>query len=386
MKKVALEISGLLGVQSGVSVYLRELLGRLPSVSDRIEYALYGCFWQDFARRIQELQIPEPENYELLFRRLPQRLLLPLEYRLGIPIEEGFLRRRGVDLFHATGQLLPVLRDIKTILTVHQEPDRTAFAADAREHFELTNVFPQAVRSASHLIAVSHATRHFLRDEFGIPDERITVIHHAPPDIELSEEDEKRYRSWAERFGLRLPYVLSVAHLNPRKNILVLLDAFRRFLDQTGGSAQLVLVGRSDTPYTQQVRQQISKLGLTGQVILGGEIRDRALVGELYRHALMLGFPSLTESFGIPVIEAMKFGCPVVASDIPVMPEIAGEAALFVPPRDPEAIAAAMVRISADSALRADLISKGRARAKLFDWRTAAAATVDVYEKVLSKL
>jgi glycosyltransferase involved in cell wall biosynthesis len=179
-----------------------------------------------------------------------------------------------------------------------------------------------------------------------------------------------------ERYGLPERFILFVGGLNPLKNFSNLLRAFHRIRDQV--DHQLVAVGFRRWKFERDVAA-ISELGLDSRVVQTGFVPDEDLPA-IYNLADVLMLPSLYEGFGIPVLEAMACGCPVITSKAGCTPEVAGDAAVLVAPLDVEEIAGAMVRVLGDPALRMELRTRGLARAKQFSWHKAAVETLQVYE------
>jgi glycosyltransferase involved in cell wall biosynthesis len=184
-------------------------------------------------------------------------------------------------------------------------------------------------------------------------------------------------RTLADNYGIVEPYALFVGQLKARKNIARILEAFARFRLESRSELRLVLAGRRDWS-SAGMDEVIDRWKLRGQVIELGHLAHPDLA-VLYSGARMLVFPSLWEGFGIPVIEAMACGTPVITSNNSCLPEIAGDAALLVDPYSVEAIAEAIYRLDTDAALRQTLREKGLQRARAFSWRRTAEQTLAAY-------
>jgi glycosyltransferase involved in cell wall biosynthesis len=286
-----------------------------------------------------------------------------------IPVEQAWLpyaaARARVDLLHMLGAPTPVLWRGCAAMTVHDatpwlHPD----AAGARWYAR--PLYPQALSRAAAIFTVSEAAREDLVRSAGAPRERVFVTPNGvdPRLFELRPPD-----------GPRAPYLLAVGTFEPRKNLPVLLDAFRA-LRRDGRDLQLVVVGR-------QAFTQLLPLGeLAPHVRLTGAVPDDALHA-LYAGAACFVMPSLHEGFGLPLAEAMAAGVPAVASDIPALREVGGETVRYADPRDAQGLAAA-IRAALDdregSQLRA---AAARGRARRFRWEETARATLAVYRRVL---
>jgi alpha-1,3-rhamnosyl/mannosyltransferase len=176
------------------------------------------------------------------------------------------------------------------------------------------------------------------------------------------------------------PYVMSLAGSDPTKNIVTLVKAFAAVPDRLRLDYDLVLAG--DVAKRADVRQAIEDGGIGSQTRLIGVVSDEALI-HLYQRAAVFAFPSLYEGFGLPVLEAMACGVPVVCSNTSSLPEVAGDAAVLIDPRNVQRWTTELARMMEDAALRADLGARGRARALTFSWDRTAAETVAVYRHVV---
>jgi glycosyltransferase involved in cell wall biosynthesis len=240
-------------------------------------------------------------------------------------------------------------------------------------------------RALSHVDKVLTASDHSKRDiskYLNIPMEKITVIHLAAGE-HFRPLKEPVIRSALDRAGVSQPYILYVGSIEPRKNLIRLLEAYAQ-LCQWSTSWSLVVVGARNIWKSSPVGETTEKLKLKPFVHFTGYIPDVDLPG-IYNGADLFVFPSLYEGFGLPVLEAMSCGTPVITSNTSSLPEVAGEAALLVDPYNVEEIMAAMRRVLEDSALARDLSERGLERAKKFTWEKTAQRTISVYEKMLGE-
>jgi len=211
--------------------------------------------------------------------------------------------------------------------------------------------------------------------------------------------DEEAIEAVKARYGIAGDYVLFVGTLQPRKNLIRLIEAFspstrlRRAQSSRSGrrlsnpqspisNLQLVIAGKKGWLY-EEIFQQVEELELEGKVVFTGYVVAGDLPALLSGAGLFV-FPSLYEGFGLPVLEAMACGTPVICSNASSLPEVAGDAALLVDPLDVEGLAAAMERVLGDEALRAELIERGFERARKFSWERCARETLDVLERAVS--
>ncbi|HZE89045.1 MAG TPA: glycosyltransferase family 1 protein, partial [Verrucomicrobiae bacterium] len=236
----------------------------------------------------------------------------------------------------------------------------------------------RSARRAAHVLTVSEASRRDLIGAYGLSPGGVTAIPLAP-DAAFSPRGERESVEVARRHGLALPYLIHLGSLHPRRNLPRLLDAMATLPP----GVSLALVGRCERPYTS-IEPMIRARGLEPRVRHLGYVPEADLPG-LVSGAIALVYPSLYEGFGLPVVEAMACGTPVLTSDVSALPETAGGAALLVDPSSTEAIARGISDLIASASLREALREKGLARARDFSWRRTALATLDVYRSALGR-
>jgi glycosyltransferase involved in cell wall biosynthesis len=282
-----------------------------------------------------------------------------------------------VDVFHATDHLLPRLRRVRSVFTLHD-----LIPLILPEHHLPLNrwflrvMFPRFLRAAGAVIAVSECTRRDAVRLLGVPAEKITVV---PEGVEAHFQPVRAAERLAvvrARYGLPGRFVLIVCTIEPRKNHSLLLAAYRRLLE-THPDLGLVVAGAPGWLY-QSFFDKLAASGLAERVTLTGHVPEADLPA-LLSLATVFAFPSLYEGAGLPPLEAMACGTPVVVSNTSSLPEAVGEAGILLPPDDARAWAEALGRLLDDAALRADYAARGRARAAAFTWEAAARATQAVY-------
>jgi glycosyltransferase involved in cell wall biosynthesis len=289
--------------------------------------------------------------------------------------------RLGLDLLHSPDFIPPAFGYRRSVITVHDlnflyYPH--FLTAESRRYYN--GQIAWAVRRADHILADSHATKADLVSMLSVEPERVTVVHLAadPTYRPLAAEEAKKI---AAKYGLKSGYLLSVGTLEPRKNIPGLLQAYRLLRDARTTDQPLVLVGGKGWLY-DEIFERVETLHLTQHVRFLHGVPNADLPG-LYSAAGLLTTPSFYEGFGLPALEAMGFGTPVVVSDRASLPEVVGEAGLLVNPDDPENIARALTRVLTDETLRARMRERGLMQAARFTWDKAARETLEVYQMVL---
>lgn len=359
------------GGLSGIGRYIRSLLESLAERPDGMEYVVF--------RQAEECG-PLPEAPHLSYVRLPAYATSPLG---GILWHHAFLRghvrRLGLDAFHfLTSRRLALRMPCPTIVTVHDmAPLHVRDKFDPPRMLYHNRVIPFLLRGQDHLVAISDATAADLR-RLGLAADRIHVVPQGVDHDTYFPRPREDARELARRkFGVTGPYLLYVARLeHPGKNHVRLLRAFRELSD-SDPSLRLVLAGAEwfgqDVIYAEARRLE-----------LGERVHFLGFVGDgdlpwLYSAAEALVFPSLFEGFGLPLLEAMACGTPVVASNVSSLPEVLGDCGILVDPRSASDIARG-VRQALESARNGGQLSAaGRARARAFTWHRTAAATQDVH-------
>lgn len=294
------------------------------------------------------------------------------------------LRKRRFDLLHGPAFMAPLPCPCPTVITVHDVTFRLF-----PEYFErrwllyLNSMLPQLLRAAAAVITVSHHSKSDLLKFYDIPADKIHVVHNGIDHSRFNLEA-RLDPAWAASLGLRSGYLLHVGERSERKNILTLLRAIARLRAKgKWGQRQLVLAGPETPGMTgaEEIHDTIRQLDLTSTVVSVGHIANEHMPG-LYASAGLLVMPSLYEGFGLPILESMATGTPVVASNTSSLPEVAGDAAILVPPTDESALEEAIENVISSPTLASELRARGLVRVRQFNWKRTAAETVEVYRTV----
>ena len=286
----------------------------------------------------------------------------------------------GARLFHATEHLLPPLHHTPTVFTVHDLIFHLFPEHHKRLNFwYLSATMPLFCRRANAIIAVSQSTKQDLIRHYGIEADKITVVHEAAAP-HFSPQPAEKVAAVRHKYGLPDRYILRVGTLEPRKNLVRVLEALHR-LRQRGQVLPLVLVGSKGWLY-EGFFQRLAELQMSDQIILPGYIPDSELPA-VVSGAEMLVEASLYEGFGLPALEAMACGTPVVCSTAGSLPEIAGDAARYFVPTDTADMSSLISAVWNDADLQQAMRRAGIERASQFSWSRAANETLAVYRRLI---
>ncbi len=362
--RVGFDVSKLFGPRDGVARYSESLLAALAELS-----AERGGV--PSLRLFAEHADPDAGAWKRLLERFPG------------PVERGPGRRprRGdLDLFHIPTFADPACFDGPVVFTVHDLTFLTHpefHVPENRNQCLLATL--RAVATGATVIAVSEATAAEVRDWFVLPDERLRVVHEAASDLFaplVGAELENAERRVRERFGLAPPYVLSVGTLEPRKNVARLIEAYEGLDRGLRRRAPLVLVGGGGWK-----REAVFEGAWPDFVLRLGVVSEEDLLA-LYNLASAVAYPSLVEGFGLPVVEAMACGTPVLTSNRSSLAEVAGEAAICVDPFDVRAIRDGLDALLRQPSLGRRCSEAGLERAACFSWRRAAEEVTEIYARL----
>lgn len=364
----------------GIGRYTRELLQALYSTDTESHYRL---FFASPSPLPHPLPSPLPSNFHA--RQLPfdDVWLARVWHRAQLPLPVELITG-SIDLFHSPDFTLPpVRRGTRTLLTVHDLSfirDPASALPVLRQY--LNAVVPRSVARADHVLADSQATRADLMELYHTPSEKISVLYSGVNSVFRPITDPQRLATVRAKYQLgETPFILAVGTLQPRKNYVRLIQAFSA-LRPSRESVRLVIAGGRGWLY-DSIFAEVERLKLQGRVVIPGFVEDADLPA-LYSAARVLAYPSLYEGFGLPMLEAMACGTPVVTSTASCLPEVAGGAALCVPPTDVDALTQALDQVVNDEAVRTELIGQGLARAQEFTWEKAARELVQTYRTCLS--
>lgn len=363
--RVGIDVHSLGSHQGGNETYFRELIYGLASINCRHHFILYHTHDPGDRGLVSGCRLQRLRPAQALFR-IP--FTLPLH-----------MRKDRLDIFHAQHVLPPFLK-CKTVTTI---PDI------AYEHFPdffsplqrkwMRILIPLAARKSDHIITVSEYSKRDLVQTYGVSPRKITVTYEAAGSDFFPLNKEKVREEIARRYGIVGDFVLYLGRLQGRKNLSRLVGAYD-LARRAGFHHKLVLAGKKDSGF-EPVWARIQELQLENEVLLPGYIAANDLA-KLYNAAEVFIYPSLFEGFGLPILEAMACGVPVITSRGSSLEEIAGDAALLVDPFSEGSIWDALKTLLGDATLRQKLSRAGIERSQQFDFRRTAQQTMHVYESL----
>ena len=372
MTRIGIDYTSAVRQGAGIGRYTRGLVRALAERDGTNQYVLFsaGC----------PAEANWPPNFSLRSLPLTDRHLAIIWQRLRLPLPVDLLTGR-IDIYHSPDFVLPPVRRAKTVLTVHDLSFlRYPQCSSAPLLAYLMDAVPRSVRRADVILADSRSTQEDLVELLGVDPGRIRVVHAGVEERFVPLEDETEAKRVSGRYGITRPFILGLGTLQPRKNFVRLIRAYALLRQRYDLPHQLVIGGGRGWLY-EEIDDAIRSLHLEGDVLLIGFVGDSDLPA-LYRAADVFAFPSLYEGFGLPVLEAMGCGTPVVTSAVSSLPEVAGDAALLIDPRDESALAEAMARVYRDPTLRQEMVERGRGRVGAFSWRRCAEKVLEALEAV----
>jgi glycosyltransferase involved in cell wall biosynthesis len=354
----------------GIGTYLRNILIELSRLDRETDYIVL-CRPDDV------------ESGDVLgrnFRMVPETApTYSIAEQFRIPLS---LARERVRLVHEPHYVLPPLVRCRSVVTIH---DCIHLMFPQYLPSKLAHVYAKgsmwaAAHKADRILTVSEASKRDILRFFDVPPEKVAVIYNAIDERFLAPANAERMELVRQRYQLDHPFVLYVGNIKPHKNIERLIDAFGRARSQCPDDLKLVIIGDEISKYPG-LRQSVHKHKLDKHVRFLG-FQPMETLAAFYRLARAFVFPSLYEGFGLPPLEAMACGSPVVTSNVSSLPEVAGGAALLVDPYDADAIAGGIVQAVTDETLRADLITRGLDRARSFSWPQSVRKIHEIYMQV----
>ncbi|MFA6427816.1 MAG: glycosyltransferase family 1 protein [Candidatus Magasanikbacteria bacterium] len=374
----------MLGPSFGIGRYIEQLIAYLEQIDTVNQYFIFlrSENWDTYnpkAGNFQKVKVDIP------WYSFQEQLILP-----------SVIRKQNLDLMHFPHFNVPILYRGPFVVTIH---DLIMFHYPRAEATTLGPVIfwmkdkihrfvvRRAVKKSHCIITTSQFTLHDIVKTLGVSKEKIVVTYQAPFELRdreqetrEREQESKKEEKMLKTYNINKPYILYVGAAYPHKNLEKLVEAWKMFEEKYGKNYQLVLVGKEDYFY----KRLKSTINHHQSVVFTGFVDDETLIG-LYENAHLYVFPSLYEGFGLPPLEAMSCGTPVVSSNASCLPEILGEAAMYFDPENVEQIADVMYGVLSNKDIQMELHENARQHLKQFSWNKLARETLEIYEKTSDK-
>lgn len=369
---------------TGIEKYTYELIKNVALNDPNTDYYIF------FMKNIPVPDMDFPGNVKKINSRFSgKRVSIKLFWELVYLFFE--IKKYKLDVFHGPAFFVPLLKPkrCKFITTVHDLAFLTSpktFTFSTRLYFFL--LFKVSLKLCDKIIAVSNVTKKDMIEHYSIHEEKVLVIHSGISAFYKPTSSEERKKKVLLKYNILEKYILFVGALSPRKNVVSILKAYKTYntylqKQQKKESITLVLVGKKAWLY-DDIFSFIFENKMGKSVLFLDYVPENDLV-VLYSNAELFLFPSLYEGFGFPVLEAMACGTPVITSNVSSLPEVAGNAAILVDPKNVEEITEAMIKITHNPKLKEEFIKKGKEQVKKFTWKESAQKTIEVYHELGKK-
>ncbi|MCX6252594.1 MAG: glycosyltransferase family 1 protein [Bacteroidetes bacterium] len=367
----------------GMDMVALELINNLQEIDHENEYMVYVSPDED------KTALRETPNFRIVeltggFYPLWEQIALPRA-----------AKNDGCEILHCTSNTAPVNTAIPLVVTLHdiiymESSYPKILSGSGTTYQKFGNVYrrivvPRVIKKSKAIITVSHFEKNRIGEFFGMQgDPRLTAVYNGVSDHFKPVSDPSELHRVKEKYHLPGHFFFFLGNTDPKKNTKGTLKAYADFIKLTGADIQLVMLDY-DRAELDRILEEIGDNSLINRIILTGYVINTDLPA-IYSLCEVFLYPSLRESFGIPMLEAMACGGPVITSNTSSMPEIAGLAAFIVDPYKPEEITQAMIRLTEEKLLKDDLVQKGFIQAAKFSWRAMAENVLEIYREVYSTL
>ena len=358
----------------GMDMVAMELIRHLQKTDKTNEYVIFVREDED------DKVISETANFRI--ERLPAAPY-PIWEQIILP---RAVRESGVEILHCTSNTAPLRVDVPLVVTLHDIIYLEKLNLTKGTPYQIIGnlyrrvLVPPIVKKAALILTVSESERECIRSYFSLPDEKVKTVYNGVGSHFRPITDQSVHEAMRKKYNLPEDYVFYLGNTDPKKNMEGVMRAISHLRKQGKLTFRLLMLD-IDREYLRRVATRIGDLEILNHIYFCGYIRNEELPA-IYSMAKIFLYPSLRESFGIPILEAMACGVPVITSSTYSMPEVAGDAALLVNPSDPVDIAAKIIQLLEDKALGENLVKKGLERYKDFSWERNALQTVDLYKTI----
>lgn len=363
----------------GMDMVALELIRNLQSIDTGNEYLIF------VKPDVDDTVLEETANFKIVKLKGG---FYPLWEQFSLP---RAAKKAGCQLLHCTSNTAPIFTSIPLVVTLHDiiymessyfkivKGTGTLYQKFGNLYRKV--VVPRIVKKSKEIITVSHFEKNRIGQFFGMPDNsRLIAVYNGVSEHFKKVTNQDELNRVKAKYHLPDHYFFFLGNTDPKKNTRGTLQAFSDFLKQTGSDMKLVMLDY-DRHELEKLLTEIGDKELLAQIILTGYVVNTDLPS-IYCQSELFLYPSLRESFGIPMLEAMACGVPVITSNTSSMPEVAGNGAILIDPFKPEEITAAMIRILSNQELKNNLIHKGLVRAEKFSWRAMAEHVLEIYRQM----
>ncbi len=374
--RIAIDYTAAIRQGAGIGAYVHNLVAALLAQDSVDQYTLLTS-----GQPTHERPFPDAPNARGRSMFIPDRYLNILWYRWHMPVP-ATLFSGPTDIYHGPNFVLPPLsKKVRKVVTIHDLAflEHPEYAVPSLAAY-LRQVVPEAVAAADVVTTVSSEVSRTLVEHFQTPRAKLAVIPNGVAPYFRRITDPLLLNATRHKFELKHPLILGVGTLEPRKNHAGLIKAFYQAQKKKHGPAMLALAGGQGWLY-EETQKLVAELKLERKVRFLGRVSDLELI-TLYSMADVFAFPSFFEGFGIPPLEAMACGAPVITSNTSSLPEVAGDAALLVDPNDISALAQAIQTLLENEQLRSELVQKGYLQAQKYTWDMSARRMLQIYRKL----
>ncbi len=367
--KIGFDMHSLSGISQGTKTYTLQLVNSLLKIDDRNNYFLY------YTGEREPIERQFPQQNVSLKKIVPhQRILrIPVSFPIKLVLD-------GVDLFHCQ-YMGPVFSPKPYVVSIHDiihEYMPELYPEKLR--FFMSAFYPLSAKRAASVITISENSKRDLMNHYGLSEDKVVVTYIGVSDDFYPVKERERIDNALAKYGIKDNYILYIGRLEPRKNIPVLIRAFHDLKAEKGIKEKLVIGGSKYFKY-EEIFNTIKELNISDQVIYTDSIEDSDLP-LIYNGASMFVYPSVAEGFGLPPLEAMACGTPVISTNASSIPEVVGDAGILTQPGDTKELAKAIYNVLSNKNLRKRLAQKGPERAKLFTWEKTAKETLEIYNRL----
>jgi glycosyltransferase involved in cell wall biosynthesis len=379
---VGLDGQALFSPTSGIGVYVRRLVENILALEPDVNFQLHvpvpakRLFAANRDGAGSELAVRYSGRVSVYERRFPPARALRWLWRSSnfLPLDATMT---DIDIYHGTNFVVPPLSRVPSVVTIF---DVIMLLPEFGVSMFRREELQRYIDRADAVICISDHTKNDVINFFKVPEEKMRVTLLAADERFAPIADHDAVSRVTKRLGIEGEYILYTGTMDSRKNILTLVRAFDMLKKEKRIDHKLVLAGKKGWLY-EEILESVRTLGLEKDVVFTGFVADDDMP-YLYNGAVLFAYPSLYEGFGLPPLEAMACGCPVVTSNTTSLPEVVGDAGLMVDPERPEELADAMGRIIEESELRAGLRARGLLRAAEFSWKRCAGETLEIYRSL----